>query len=178
MASLTIDGEELGVFGEVHPTVVATFDMAGQPVYLAEIALERLLAKARTTEQFVAISPMPAVKEDLALVVAEEVPSDEVGRLIREAGGELLAEVVLFDVYRGAQVGEAKKSLAYSLSFQSATKTLTGEETATSVRASSSAWKRRLARRSAPSRPPRTDRHRGPRAEICARPSCRWATEG
>ncbi|NLD42251.1 MAG: phenylalanine--tRNA ligase subunit beta [Chloroflexi bacterium] len=130
VASLSVDGEELGVFGEVHPTVAAAFDMAGQPVYLAEIALERLLAKVRTTEQFVPISPMPAVKEDLALVVAEEVPSDEVGRLIREAGGELLAEVVLFDVYRGAQVGEAKKSLAYSLSFQSATKTLTGEETA------------------------------------------------
>jgi len=58
------------------------------------------------------------------------VPSDQVGRLIREAGGEILVDVVLFDVYRGAQVGAGKKSLAFSLAFQSMTRTLTSEETA------------------------------------------------
>ena len=129
-ANLRVGGEEFGVFGEVHPRVSAAFDMSGRPVYLAEIALERLQAVAAATVLSRPISPMPIVKEDLAIVVAESVPSDQVGRAIREAGGEILVDAVLFDVYRGAQVGEGNKSLAYSLAFQSMTRTLTSEETA------------------------------------------------
>ncbi len=129
-ASLRVAAEGFGVLGEVHPAVSAAFDITGRPVFLAEIALERLQAIARPTALFTPISPMPAVKEDLAVVVPEGVPSDQVGRLIREAGGEILTDVVLFDVYRGAQVGEGRKSLAYSLAFQSMTRTLTSEETA------------------------------------------------
>jgi len=129
-ARLLVDGQEFGVLGEVHPAVSAAFDMEGMAVYLAEIALERLQTVARATVAFTPISSMPVVKEDLAVVVPEEVPSDQVGRLIREAGGEILVDVVLFDVYRGAQVGAGKKSLAFSLAFQSMTRTLTSEETA------------------------------------------------
>jgi len=73
---------------------------------------------------------MPAVKEDLAIVVDEGVPPDTLEALIREAGGALLVGVVLFDVYRGEQIGVGKKSLAYSLTFQSPDKTLTSEQTA------------------------------------------------
>jgi len=130
VARACLDGEGIGVLGEVHPLVADAFDMAGRAVYLAELDLDALIAAAAPTERYVPISPMPAVKEDLALVVPEAVPSDRVAGVIREAAGELLTDLVLFDVYRGAQVGEGNKSLAYSLTFQSMTRTLTGEETA------------------------------------------------
>ena len=130
VARACLDGEGIGVLGEVHPLVADAFDMAGRAVYLAELDLDALIAAAAPTERYVPISPMPAVKEDLALVVPEAVPSDRVAGVIREAAGELLTDLVLFDVYRGAQVGEGHKSLAYSLTFQSMTRTLTGEETA------------------------------------------------
>jgi len=74
--------------------------------------------------QYAAISRMPALMEDLALVVDEGVPADALEATIRSAGGPLLVDVVLFDVYRGEQLGAAKKSLAYSLTFQAPDKTL------------------------------------------------------
>ena len=87
-----------------------------------------MIALAQPIGRFVPISRMPALKLDLALVVDEQVPADAVSASLREAGGTLLADAVLFDVYRGAQVGEGKKSLAYSLTFQALDKTLTSEE--------------------------------------------------
>lgn len=130
VALVCLGGEGIGVLGEVHPLVADAFDISGRGVYLAEIDLEALLAGAAPTERYEPISPMPAVKEDLAVLVSEGVPSDRVAAVIREAAGELLTDLVLFDVYRGAQVGEGRKSLAYSMAFQSMTKTLTSEETA------------------------------------------------
>lgn len=73
---------------------------------------------------------MPTLNEDLAVVVDEATPSDAVEATIRRAGGALLIDVVLFDVYRGPQIGEGKKSLAYSLTFQAPDRTLTGDEAA------------------------------------------------
>jgi phenylalanyl-tRNA synthetase beta chain len=72
----------------------------------------------------------PAVERDLALVCDDELPVAEIERTIRSAGGKLLESVRLFDVYRGAQVGEGKKSVAYSLAFRSADGTLSDEQIA------------------------------------------------
>lgn len=130
VASLAVAGETVGVLGIVHPTVAEAFGIDGRQVCLAELDLERLLAAAQTVEIQRPVSRMPVLKEDLAVVVPEDVPSDEVGRAIREAGGELLVDVVLFDVYRGEQVGAGNKSLAFSLSFQSPDRTLTSKEAA------------------------------------------------
>ncbi|NLG49543.1 MAG: phenylalanine--tRNA ligase subunit beta [Chloroflexi bacterium] len=127
-ARLSIGGVDAGVFGEVHPLVRANFDLPDETVCLAELDLEVLLSAARLTESFAAISRMPALKLDLAVVVDEQTPSDQVAALIRETGGATLVDVVLFDVYRGAQIGEGKKSLAYSLTFQAMDRTLTTEE--------------------------------------------------
>jgi len=71
---------------------------------------------------------MPALNLDLAVVVGQDTPADAVEATIRESGGALLVDVVLFDVYRGGQVGAGKKSLAYILTFQSPDKTLTSEQ--------------------------------------------------
>jgi phenylalanyl-tRNA synthetase beta chain len=127
-ASLSIGGEPVGVFGEVHPLVRANFDLPEERVCLLELDLEALLAAARPVQRYEAISRMPALKLDLAMVVDESVPSDAVAEAIRGAGGALLVDMVLFDVYRGEQAGVGKKSLAYSLTFQAPNKTLTTEE--------------------------------------------------
>jgi len=74
------------------------------------------------------ISRMPALKLDLAVVVDWNVSAAAVERTIRETGGRILVDTVLFDVYEGEQVGDAKKSLAYSLTFQSPNKTLTSQQ--------------------------------------------------
>ncbi|MCD6518925.1 MAG: phenylalanine--tRNA ligase subunit beta [Anaerolineae bacterium] len=129
VAALYAGEENLGILGEVHPMVRSNFDLPEQQrVCLAELDLEKLLSLAQPERQFQEISRMPPVKLDLAIVVDEDAPADEIARTIREAGGKLLTHVVLFDVYRGEQIGPGKKSLAYSLTFQAANKTLTSEE--------------------------------------------------
>jgi phenylalanyl-tRNA synthetase beta chain len=129
VAGIQVNGTEIGVFGEVHPLVCGAFNLPAQGVCLLELDLEALLAAVKPNVLFQSISRMPKVREDLALVVAEDVHSDDVARTIREAGGSLLVDVVLFDVYRGKQLGEGRKSLAYSLTFQAEDRTLTTEET-------------------------------------------------
>jgi phenylalanyl-tRNA synthetase beta chain len=79
------------------------------------------------------VSPVPAfppVLEDLAVVVDESIPAEQVDRLIRQAGGRTVTSLRLFDVYRGDQVGPGKKSLAYSLTYQNPERTLTDAEVA------------------------------------------------
>ena len=129
-ASLVVAGEAIGVLGEVHPLVRENYDLPEQCVCLLELNLEKLLAASRPVAQVKPVSRMPVVKEDLAIVVDEELPCDRLLAAIREAGGALLADVVLFDVYSGEQVGAGKRSLAFSLTFQAPDKTLTSEETA------------------------------------------------
>ena len=93
-----------------------------------ELDLDGLLALAERAHYYQPISRFPAVIQDIALVVDEEVSAVRVRELILEAGGELLREAVLFDLYRGEQIPEGKKSLAYSLTFQADDRTLTDEE--------------------------------------------------
>jgi phenylalanyl-tRNA synthetase beta chain len=107
-----------GILGEVHPLVREAFDLPGQPICLAEFDLEALLAQARAVRPMQPISRFPPVVEDLAIVVAEEVPAQRVQEVIVRAGGELLTRVTLFDVWRGGQVPAGKKSLAYALTYQ------------------------------------------------------------
>ena len=80
--------------------------------------------------QVKAVSTFPAAKEDIALVVDETTTAAEVEALVRQAAGDLAEEVRLFDVFRGPQLGEGKKSLAFSLVLRAPDRTLTAEETA------------------------------------------------
>jgi len=129
-AALTISGVAVGVLGEVHPLVREAFDLPDQPVCLAEFDLEALLERAEVARYFEPISRFPAVIQDLAVVVDEEVPAQKVREVIIRAGGELLRRVELFDVYRGEPVPPGKKSLAYSLTYQAQDRTLTDQEVA------------------------------------------------
>jgi phenylalanyl-tRNA synthetase beta chain len=76
------------------------------------------------------VAEFPPVYEDIAVIVDESVPAARVEGLIRQTGGKTVTDVRLFDVYRGEQIGAGKKSLAYSLTYQSPDKTLTDAEAA------------------------------------------------
>ena len=127
-ARVAVLGAAVGVLGEIHPQVRAAFDLAVSPVCLAELDLDRLLARMASSYPVRPVPRFPPVLEDVALVVEEAVPASALSAAIRAAGGPLLADVRLFDVYRGEQLASGKKSLAFSLSFQAADRTLTDAE--------------------------------------------------
>lgn len=132
-AVLKLDSQEIGVFGELHPLLRENFDLPAQPVLIGEFDLDALLARATPAHPVRALSRYPAVVQDLALVVDESIPAARVHALIQQTGGDLLKRAVLFDVYRGDQIPPGKKSLAYSLTFQAADRTLSDAD-ATKVR--------------------------------------------
>jgi phenylalanyl-tRNA synthetase beta chain len=129
-AAVLVGDRELGWLGELHPLVARGWDLAG-PVAAFEIDLDGVAELTEgATDVYGDVTSFPAVLQDIAVVVAEDVPAAAVVEAVRAGGGDLLAGVELFDVYRGEQVGEAEKSLALRLSFRAADRTLTDEEVA------------------------------------------------
>jgi phenylalanyl-tRNA synthetase beta chain len=126
----TGDSNVVGAMGELHPSVRDAFGLPEQPVCALEFDLDELLAAWGATRSMVAISVHPPVYEDLAVVVDENVPAVRVRDLIAQTGASLVRSVVLFDVYRGEQVGAGRKSLAYRLTYQADDRTLTDREVA------------------------------------------------
>ena len=129
-AKIVVDSTAVGMLGELHPRVRVAFDLPNLPVAAMELDLEALLAGWGAKQEMRDFSSQPAVFEDLALIVDESIPAAQVAGLIRQTGGKLLVDLHLFDVYRGGQVPQGKKSLAYSLTFQAPDRTLTAEDTA------------------------------------------------
>jgi phenylalanyl-tRNA synthetase beta chain len=118
----------MGVMGQLHPNVAASYDIKTDedwPVLVADIDLDLLLAQIPTLYAVSSVPRFPPVQQDIALIVDDDIPADKVQSLIAQTGKPLLTEVRLFDVFRGEQIGAGKKSLAYSLTFQSEEKTLT-----------------------------------------------------
>jgi phenylalanyl-tRNA synthetase beta chain len=113
-----------GVLGELHP---AQLDGAWG---VFELDLDALAAAAAQTPRYAEVSPYPELRQDLAFVVDDDVPAAELVAAIRAAGGELLREVAVFDEYRGPQIGEGRRSLAFRLAFGSVERTLTDEDVA------------------------------------------------
>jgi phenylalanyl-tRNA synthetase beta chain len=126
-ACLLASGEEVGEIGEVDPDVLSAYEIEGRVGWLA-VDLQRLLAAPRRPTVFHPISRFPASDIDLAFVVDDSTPAAAVEDRLRDAGGDLLVDVRLFDVFRGPQLGEGKRSLAYRLRFNSLDHTLTDEE--------------------------------------------------
>ncbi len=126
-ARVTVEGQEIGYLGELHPLVCEAFDLPVQPVVALEWDLEALLDAARAAEggkHVGMISAYPPVHEDLALIVDAGTPALDVQRAILQAGLPLVTRALLFDIYQGPQVGEGKKSLAFALTYQSPGKAL------------------------------------------------------
>ena len=123
-AEILLGDRQIGTFGEAHPEVLENYDLPYK-AYLFEFDMEVLVDAAIFAKRFEPIPIYPTVERDLAIVVDKEVLSDMPTQLIYATGGELVKSVRLFDVYEGEQVPEGKKSLAYAITYHSATETLT-----------------------------------------------------
>lgn len=122
------EGQVVGYAGELHPKAITALELPERTVAF-ELNLEVLNAVVdHEPVRAVEVSTYPAGKEDLALVVDEQVPASDVQKVIEDAAGPLIEQVRLFDVYRGPQLGEDKKSLAFALRFRAADRTLTSED--------------------------------------------------
>jgi phenylalanyl-tRNA synthetase beta chain len=117
----------LGLLGEIHPQVCENYDI-GVRVYVAELDLAALFTNADTEITVKPLPRFPVSTRDLALVADEAVPVGDMAAAITAVAGSLLEKLELFDVYRGKQVGEGKKSVAYSLTLRAPDRTLTDEE--------------------------------------------------
>ena len=113
-----------GIVGELNPRILEGEWGA------FELDLESLFAESREPVAYEDVITYPAVRQDLAFVVPEQVEAGELVAAAREAAGPQLREVEIFDVYRGEQVGEGKKSIAFSVAFQSPERTLSDEDAA------------------------------------------------
>ncbi len=127
-AEVKVNGQAVGVFGELHPLIKEKYEVGDSPVIVAEFDLEKLRSVS-PTYGIVPVSEFPPVYEDIAIIVDESVPAARVEALIRQTGGKTVTDVHLFDVYRDEKIGTGKKSLAYSLTYQS-DKTMTDAEAA------------------------------------------------
>ncbi|OFQ37255.1 phenylalanine--tRNA ligase subunit beta [Corynebacterium sp. HMSC072D12] len=127
-AALVLAADEetvVGYAGELHPQVLEALELPARTC-----AMELDVTALPLEEKFPApvLSSFPALHQDIALVVDEDTPAEAVRRVVEEGAGELLESVELFDVFRGEQLGEGKKSLAFQLLFRADDRTLTDEE--------------------------------------------------
>ncbi|MGG4000003.1 phenylalanine--tRNA ligase subunit beta [Anoxybacillus kestanbolensis] len=125
-ADILLDGKMVGFVGQLHPNVQKQFDL--KETYVFELDLEALLKAEVADIRYTAIPRFPSITRDIALVVDEHVVAGELQKAIIAAGGELLKDVSIFDVYKGDRLPEGKKSIAFSLRYYDPERTLTDEE--------------------------------------------------
>jgi phenylalanyl-tRNA synthetase beta chain len=126
-AALLVSGEVVGHAGELHPRTVTALALPDRTCAM-ELSLDRLLAAVPDVVRVPAVSTFPPATLDVALVVAADVPAEDVAAALRDGAGPLLESLRLFDVYTGEQVGAGHKSLAYALRLRAPDRTLTVEE--------------------------------------------------
>jgi len=120
-ASIILDREEIGVIGRVHPNTLK------EEVYVAELSLPKLMKKIKPIK-FKEAPKYPSMEKDMAFIVKKEVEAGEIEAIIKKKGGRLLTKIDVFDVYVGENVKEEEKSIAFHLTFQDPSRTLTEEE--------------------------------------------------
>lgn len=127
-AELVVGERVVGQFGELHPKVAEAFDLGRRAVLVAELDLATVLAAVSLRYSYSPIAKYPAALRDVAVIVPEETPAAAVAQEVRAGGAGLLADVQLFDVYRGESIPPGTKSLAFALSYQAADRTLNDKE--------------------------------------------------
>ncbi|MGB9780973.1 phenylalanine--tRNA ligase subunit beta [Caldanaerobacter sp.] len=126
-AKILFGEEVLGVFGEVHPDVLENYDLPVR-VYAGELNLDKIIKFANVDRKYNPLPKYPAVERDIAVVVDEDLFVAEVEKVIKETGRGFVEKTALFDVYKGPNIPEGKKSVAFSIWYRSYEKTLTDEE--------------------------------------------------
>ncbi|HOB86219.1 MAG TPA: phenylalanine--tRNA ligase subunit beta [Bacillota bacterium] len=126
-AGLFLEGEELGYLGELHPEVATDWDLR-QAVIVAELNGELLFSRASLVPRLEPLPRYPASLRDISVVVPREITARELESCIREAGGELVDRITLFDLYEGKQIPPGKRSISFAIAYRSSQGTLTDEE--------------------------------------------------
>nr|WP_297396362.1 phenylalanine--tRNA ligase subunit beta [uncultured Peptostreptococcus sp.] len=126
-ADILCDNKYLGTIGEVHPQVLSNYGI-GKRVYIAEIDLDTVYSLANDTIIFKSLPKYPAITRDIALVVEDKIEVASIEEVIMDNAGGLVEACRLFDVYKGDQIGQGYKSVAYSIVYRSLEKTLTDDD--------------------------------------------------
>ncbi|MBU3183080.1 phenylalanine--tRNA ligase subunit beta [Clostridium psychrophilum] len=126
-SNLYVKREFTGVVGEIHPNVSENYGVEPR-CFIAELNLDILYKHADLNKKYKALPKFPAVTRDIALIVDESVLVQDIEDVIVSKGGNILESTKLFDVYKGKQIAEGKKSIAYAIVYRRADKTLTDEE--------------------------------------------------
>ena len=124
---IIVRGEEVGIFGEIHPEIINNYRIPGK-VNLFEIDFENLLPNVPSDIKYCVLPKYPSVQRDLALILKEEILSADIIKTIKSIDEKLIKKVTLFDIFKGKQIGDGYKSLAYSVVFQAEDRTLTDQE--------------------------------------------------
>ena len=120
-AKIFIDKEEVGVIGRVHPSILK------DDVYVLELSMTKMNRPVKPLK-FKEANKYPEITKDVAFIVDKKLSSRDVEKVIKKAGGRLLSDITVFDVYTGEKVGKDEKQIAYSLKFNASNRTLTEEE--------------------------------------------------
>lgn len=126
-AKVTVGGKQLAIFGEIHPAVQEIYGI-GVRTYVADIDLDLAFEAAKPEKTYKPLPKFPAVSRDFAFICDVKTPVGKLEKLIKEAVGNTLENIQLFDVYRGKQIPDDKKSVAFSVSMRAQDRTLTDEE--------------------------------------------------
>jgi len=127
-AGIQAEGHALGWIGQIHPEVAEGFGLAAAPFGFGLVDLDLISFLSQPKRQYATLPRFPAVVRDVALLVPRKLPYTKPNELIRRAGGDLVDEVRLFDVYQGGKIPPGYKSLAFSIHYRAKDRTLTDEE--------------------------------------------------
>ena len=123
-AKILLDRQEIGIIGRIHPNTHK------DEIYVSELSLTKLIKPIKPIK-YKESSKYPDIKKDIAFIVDKQISSKDIEQEIKKAGGRLLTNIDVFDIYTGENVGENEKSIAYNLTFQAQDKTLTDDEVMT-----------------------------------------------
>ena len=121
-AVINVSGKVVGMLGKVHPNV------SSDDVFVAEINLDKLFMMKTGKMKYREVNKYPAIKKDLAFIVDKNVIASDIVKTIKKSGGKNLTSINIFDLYQGKNIDDDKKSIAFSLTFEDYTKTLTDDE--------------------------------------------------
>lgn len=127
-ARLMVRRKPAGFLGEVHPDVSENYGFEDERVYVAEIDLKTIFEASRLERKYRALPKFPSVTRDIAMLISDDVTVGEIENVIMRAGRELIESIKLFDVYKGKQIPEGLKSVAYSIVYRKENGTLKDEE--------------------------------------------------
>ncbi|MBI5750139.1 MAG: phenylalanine--tRNA ligase subunit beta [Nitrospinae bacterium] len=126
-ACVRINSEDIGCLGELSPAAAEGFDLK-EKLYVFELSLDKIISKVVVERKYAHLPKYPSIYRDIAVVLNNNIKSDDVYRSIRDTDNSILKEIILFDYYEGKQIPDGKKSLAYSIVYRADDRTLTDDD--------------------------------------------------